>query len=600
VAAAQLDLNKQMQAALEATDSWQKSTAGLTQKLSGFAAIGINVNDFMSQLKSDLASSTDQTKTFTDAIGVVTKAWTDFKTQAQTALFFIPKALDDLTSAAQQAQSSLDSMTSSSTATNAEVAQLRSTATLTGQDILTAFQQANVQSRQFYQDLLDISKVGGQAGKDLAASLLQSGNVVAANIIAHSKLQKQITATFGTGLDMASKFATKLTDAIVGPLDDITTILAKIGQSLGVKGLNIYLNDHGAKKGMQDRKKQAEDLARQNYKVQLGLQDDASKGIHGVQGDVDHLVGNAHKIQIAASTDLARRQLANFDSTLNTFLSKKREINIGVHTHPKSPWPDEAIQQHLTDPMKATGFKRVGDAWTLPLNVGMHNDPSTFPGVKGPTGKQQKIPGLDELRQVEQRQLQVLFDIRRELKSGGGGPSGSLSSSGGSSGSTGTGGSSGGSPLPHELQRQLKDFGLYVKSVQGPMYGDRFVKAMTKALKTPGIGMNETMLLHQAMRDMAKVTNATEAHKAADAWRKAAREWSANLKEQERQKRQAEYKQYMADALAYATHNVPKLPRGHTNISVNHHEHRHRREVTLDRKRFTESAGFEVDYARGF
>jgi hypothetical protein len=489
-------------------------------------------------------------------------------------------------------------MTSSSTATNAEVAQLRSTANLTGQDILSAFQDANAQSKEFYQNLLDISKVGGSAGKDLAASLLQSGNVTAANVIANSNLEKQIIKTFGTGEDMANKFATNLTDAIVGPLNKITSILRQLATK--AFGIDLTLNDGTAKKAMQDRKKQAEQLASKNYKVQLGLQDDASKGIHGVQGDVDHLVGNVHKVQIAANTDLARRQLANFDSTLNTFLNKKRQINIGVHTGPKSPWPDEALKQHLVDPMKATGFKRVGDAWTLPLDVGTHNDPSTFPGVKGPTGKQQKVPGLDALQHIEQRQLQVLFDIRRELKGGAGGAGGTSSgtSGGGSSGTGGSGG--GGSSLPRDLQRQLKDFGLYVKSVQGPMYGDRFVKAMTKALKTPGIGQNETLLLHQAMRDMAKVTDAKEAHKAADAWRKAARDWSANLKEQEKLKRQAQYKQFMADALTYATHNVPKLPRGHTNISVNHHEHRHRREVTLDRKRFTESAGFEVDYARGF
>jgi hypothetical protein len=344
--------------------------------------------------------------------------------------------------------------------------------------------------------------------------------------------------------------------------------------------------------------------------------------------------------------------------------------------------------------------------------------------VKGPTGKQQ-IPGFDALRQIEQRQLQVLFDIRRELKGGSGGAGGTGTSSGTTGGAGGTGGPGHPhgslhqtSPLPQELQRQLKDFGLYVKSVQGPMYGDRFVREMTKALKTPGIGKNEVLLLHQAMRDMAKVTNPEEAHKAADAWRKAARDLAATQRKQQglvndhgrlheiatplqravrdifqkqfkggltpgeakgviarvaregrdpkfiggaikdmakelgpaaakefghslrsldastahnakhqqdaldaardafkqmmqqsksmtqkeikqQQARQAANKQWMADALTYATHNVPKLPRGHTHISVNHHEH-HRREVRLDRKRFVDSAGYEVDYARGF
>jgi len=54
------------------------------------------------------------------------------------------------------------------------------------------------------------------------------------------------------------------------------------------------------------------------------------------------------------------------------------------------------------------------------------------------------------------------------------------------------------------------------------------------------------------------------------------------------------------DWYEFATHNVPRLPEGHTHISVNHHERRRRDEVVLDRKRFAEAAGYEVDYARGF
>lgn len=47
-------------------------------------------------------------------------------------------------------------------------------------------------------------------------------------------------------------------------------------------------------------------------------------------------------------------------------------LNIGVHTVPQSPWPDEALKMHLIDPIKMAGFKMINGRWTLPLMVGVH------------------------------------------------------------------------------------------------------------------------------------------------------------------------------------------------------------------------------------
>jgi len=434
----------------------------------------------------------------------------------------------------------------------------------------------------------------------------KSGNTMAAQVIAGSDLEKQIIQTFGTGENMADKFATHLTDAIVGPLDDIKTILAKIARQQF--GINLHLNDKNVKKKADDTKEHLKALEAHKWVPVIAADTGTTpQDIQEIQRYLDHLDRSkaVPKVVINGIHE-ANAEIATTQAQLDAMDGKAYQVYVNVHSRARSPWPDEALQQHLIDPMKEAGFKRVGGAWTLPLEVGTHTNDPTSPKDGRDSHGRQKIAGLDELRKIEQRQLQVLFDIRREIKKGGvggsGGPHGSLSSTGGSStgGSSSGGGTGTGTPIPHDLQRQLKDFGIYVKSVQGSMYGNRWVKEMTKALKTPGIGMNEVGLLKQAMRDMAKVTNPKEAHKAADEWRKAARRFSSQMQDDLHKQNEEERKAWMADALAYATHNVPRLPRGHTNISVNHHERHRKREVTLDRKRFTDSAGYEVDYGRGF
>lgn len=291
-----------------------KSMTDLTGPLDHLAAIGVDIGTFLPKLKTDLLASSDQTATFSAAMDDLGKSWMDFKNAAVGALSFAPQALSDLSSAAQQAQDQLDSMTSSSTTTGAEMAVLRDTANLTGQDILKAFQDATDQTNTFGKDLLEVSKVGGQAGKDLASSLLESGNVMAAQVIADSprKLQEQIVHSFGTGETAAETWGTKLTNAIVGPLDTIGHILQQIANK--VWGLNIHLYDHGAKKQVDD----------------LG-----------------------HSLKA---------------------LDPMTVLEIKTHIYAGSPWPDEALKMHLYDPIKKMGFKQIAGRWTLPLDVAVHSD----------------------------------------------------------------------------------------------------------------------------------------------------------------------------------------------------------------------------------
>jgi hypothetical protein len=141
----------------------------------------------------------------------------------------------------------------------------------------------------------------------------------------------------------------------------------------------------------------------------------------------------------------------------------------------------------------------------------------------------------------------------------------------------------------------LRDFKIYISQVQSPKYASRWAKEIAKEINKPGSSQNQTLLIKQMMRDMAKVTNPAEAHKAADQFRKAIHDWEDGIRKQN----QAANKQWMADALVYASKNAPKLPRGHTVLHQNRDRRQHH-EVVLDRKRFTDSASYDIDYARGF
>jgi len=160
-----------------------------------------------------------------------------FHDQAVTSLDFTANALADLESTASSAMESLKSGTD---LTGRALWDLHDAARLTGTEILHALERSARQTRAFARDLLEISHIGGQAAKDLAAQLLASGNILAAAAIADAPegLQKAIVKAFGEAENATDRFADKLTHSIVGALQDIEKILRSIARQWRIH-LNI-------------------------------------------------------------------------------------------------------------------------------------------------------------------------------------------------------------------------------------------------------------------------------------------------------------------------------------------------------------------------
>jgi hypothetical protein len=183
-----------------------------------------------------------------------------FEDQARSALTFSTSMLQTLEQAVTQAQQTLAGDTSN--LTTGQLQALRDQAHLTASDILHTFQAATAQTKQFGQNLLEISQRGGKAARDLANSLLQSGDVLAAQVIADSpkKLQDQIVTAFGKSETAADSFSTKLTNAIIGPLKDIRTLLEILIKKQF--GIDVRLNDHGARTQVESLRSQLDGLPR--------------------------------------------------------------------------------------------------------------------------------------------------------------------------------------------------------------------------------------------------------------------------------------------------------------------------------------------------
>lgn len=550
-AAANLELAKQTQAAAESTKSWQKTTAEMTDHLSGLNRIGIDTTDFMKQLESDLASSDDQAKTFSDAIDKVSEAWMNFKSSAQTALNFAPQALADLSSAAQQAQDQLASMTDTSSTSATELAQLRDTANLTAGDILQAFQQSAAKTKSFSQDLLELAHVGGAAGKDLAASLLQSGDVLSAQVIADApaKIQGQIVHAFGKSESAADTFSTKLTNAIVGPLHTIEDLLVQLAKK--AFGVDLHYNDHGAQH-------QVDTLT------------------HGIEG----------------------------------LTNTKHEINVIVHTKGGSPMPDEALKKHLFDPMKTAGFKRVGDTYTLPLEVAAHTT------AEGPTGGGAGMAHLGALLAVEKDSRAFLKEISKAVKGGdGNGVHGHLGGTGG--GGTGSGGGGGGGgggvTLSDSLTASVDKIVGTINKFATPKEAKGVVERVAHAGRDTAfiresiqqvskeLGKTAAERYGKALRDLDEATRDSEKR------RNAALQESLDAIEAIRQAHQAKMDaRRTKQALGFEMKNVPGLPRGHTNIDPNAHalggpgHHPRALTVVMDRRHYADSLSQEVSYGRGY
>lgn len=156
-----------------------------------------------------------------------------FHDAAVDALDFTSDAFSTLESTASSALSQLKGDTDLSAGA---LFDLRQEADLTGREVLEALEKSARQTRLFARDLLEISKIGGDAGKALAAELLASGNILTAAAIADAPaaLQRKIVAAFAEASKAADNLATKLTRRIAGTLRDIEKILKAIAKKWDV------------------------------------------------------------------------------------------------------------------------------------------------------------------------------------------------------------------------------------------------------------------------------------------------------------------------------------------------------------------------------
>lgn len=87
-------------------------------------------------------------------------------------------------------------------------------------------------------------------------------------------------------------------------------------------------------------------------------------------------------LEIKAETAAARHQIEGIHNALDLLPAEQR-VDILVHTHAGSPWPDEALEAHLFAPLKKNGAKLVNGIWTVPLQVGVHTEHAAFNAAIG-------------------------------------------------------------------------------------------------------------------------------------------------------------------------------------------------------------------------
>jgi uncharacterized membrane protein YgcG len=355
---------------------------------------------------------------------------------------------------------------------------------LTATQIHDAFVKAAQDTKSFTTDLITISKVGGGAGKGLASALLQLGPSAAgmAHIIATSSEQtrKQLVGDFGSILTAGKKAADKLQTALIGTLKDIRHLLAALATHWG-----IDISTPGAKQGKNDVKALHEQLKKVtghswqvhveahdggrgltshllesnsqisndiNKNVNIGVHDDATP----VLTQVNNYRLDPKTVKVAAPPNAALNSLTK----IKDYTIPDKYVTVFVHSTTRSPWPDEAIDQHLVRPMKSVGFRKTANSWSVPLTVALHTDSTklTSPELMSPVSpdspnspqnrNRSKVNTgqLARLINVEKSSHDLLFQINKnimKLHSASGG-SGSGSSSDGGHGSLSKGGGNGG------------------------------------------------------------------------------------------------------------------------------------------------------------
>ena len=97
-------------------------------------------------------------------------------------------------------------------------------------------------------------------------------------------------------------------------------------------------------------------------------------GIAPVRDELGKLKGGSPYTVKVPVIVTGKRTVSNLQSKLEG-LNARYDILVNVHTEPDSPWPDEALKEHLTDPLRSMGFMNIGGRMTLPLHVGVTRHP---------------------------------------------------------------------------------------------------------------------------------------------------------------------------------------------------------------------------------
>lgn len=214
-----------------------------------FAEMSTTAADFAAQARTALR--TDKWKEFAKTVREdATKALEDFQDTAFQALSFSGDALAKVTEDGKA----------------------------TAEQILKAFQTATDKTKSFGQDLLEVARIGGGAGKDLARSLLESGDVIAAQVIANApgKLGEQIVTAFGKGQGAAEDLANRLTEKLLGTMQDIEDILKAIAKQWNIR---IKVDTTGANEKITELQGRLLDVGGQTIVIDVG----GRKRVSGVQ-----------------------------------------------------------------------------------------------------------------------------------------------------------------------------------------------------------------------------------------------------------------------------------------------------------------------------
>jgi len=434
-------------------------------------------------------------------------------------------------------------------------------------------------------------------------------------------MQDQIVAAFGKSEHAADTFGGKLTDAIVGPLDDIKRILGALARQ--AFGINLHLNDHGAQKDTDHLRKSAEELSGP-FGINYALND------HGAQKATDHLHDSAQAlhgpfgINFALNDEQVHNEIDGIRNALGALT--QHEYNVIIHTKGGSPLPDEALRLHLTEPMKRIGFRKVGDRWSLPLDVTAHTDtdyalsgtrttdPVSDPAQQKPTGMVATLRSLERQQMrligIERDERDLLRDIRKHVQGGGGG-----SSTGGSGGGGGGGKSGGGKSDPFTavsqtpIAKALADiFNFTEKS--GATVGEAMGIVRKIAQRGP-----DNAFIKSVIQDARHELGPVAAKQYAVALHILDERTKTNSKHQEdaiksalRMLQNAVERHPHRDMtfgpsdegwLDFQLKHAPRLPSGHTNIDQNQHRPRYL-PARIDRRHMDDQADYQNTYGRGY